>query len=84
MSDRQERVLETFQITQLHSPKLYDGGVADDVSAEQVDHSCTQSGCQRGLLLSRKIQGSLSATSGYIAMGWPQSAFSLTLLSRAC
>ena len=39
MSDRQERVLEAFQITQLHSPKLYDGGVADDVGAEQVDHS---------------------------------------------
>lgn len=36
MSDSQERVLETFQITQLHSPELYDGNIASDVSSERA------------------------------------------------
>ncbi|GGC82384.1 MucB/RseB C-terminal domain-containing protein [Vreelandella lutescens] len=35
MSDTQERVLETFQITQLHSPELYDGSVNDAISTER-------------------------------------------------
>ncbi|HBM30086.1 MAG TPA: nucleoside transporter [Halomonas sp.] len=39
MSDHQERVLETFQITQLQSPSLYEGNVAGDVSTERPSHS---------------------------------------------
>lgn len=34
MSDSQGRVLETFQMTQLHSPELYNGNIASDPSAE--------------------------------------------------
>ncbi|WP_404374676.1 MucB/RseB C-terminal domain-containing protein [Vreelandella aquamarina] len=33
MSDAEERVLETFQITQLHSPALYHGAIAERVTA---------------------------------------------------
>lgn len=39
MSDSQERVLETFQITQLQSPELYDGTIASDVSAERPSYA---------------------------------------------
>lgn len=39
MSDSQERVLETFQITQLQSPELYDGNIASDVIAERASYT---------------------------------------------
>ncbi|MCG7575508.1 MULTISPECIES: MucB/RseB C-terminal domain-containing protein [unclassified Halomonas] len=39
LSDHQDRVLETFQITQLQSPVLYEGHVASDVTTERSSFS---------------------------------------------
>ncbi len=38
ISDAQGRVLETFQVTQLHSPSLYGGDVARGAEVEMADH----------------------------------------------
>lgn len=37
LRDAQERVIETFQMTQLQSPELYDGPLVDEEGGEEVD-----------------------------------------------